>query len=188
MTEADVDGWNRSEDVAHNQSLDRAVLTDGGEDVSGGSTADRGGSNSDASPSDAVLPDDLPASKDKFLVWLTECWQCGERTPVVWPKGGHLDGPIGGVLAEHDTPVERVYSKTMGKRVWGNVCQHCDSYQGNFFVQQEAVKLNPPSAECPECGEAHDWRPDQGMGGAFDQGWITCPEYGGEIPVSDPRQ
>jgi len=107
-------------------------------------------------------------------------------TPVVWPQGDHLDTPLGDILANYETPVERVYSNTLGKKVWGNVCQHCDSYQGNHFIQQEALEIDPPLVDCPHCEDEHEWSPDQGMGGAFGQGWVSCPEYG-EIPVGDPR-
>ena len=133
-----------------------------------------------------MLPDDLPVDRQKLLTWKTECWQCGEQTPVVWPRGDHLDTPLGDILANYETPVERVYSNTLGKKVWGNVCQHCDSYQGNHFIQQEALEIDPPLVDCPHCGDEHEWSPDQGMGGAFGQGWVSCPEYG-EIPVGDPR-
>ena len=63
-----------------------------------------------------MLPDDLPVDQDKLLTWQTECWQCGEQTPIVWPRDDHLNTPIGGVLAKYDTPVERVYSNTLEKR------------------------------------------------------------------------
>ena len=133
-----------------------------------------------------MLPDDLPVDRRKLLTWETDCWQCGEQTPVVWPRGNHLDTPLGDILANYETPVERVYSNTLGKKVWGNVCQHCDSYQGNHFIQQEALEIDPPLVDCPYCGDEHEWSPDQRMGGAFGQGWVSCPEYG-EIPVGDPR-
>ena len=133
-----------------------------------------------------MLPDDLPVDRQKLLTWETDCWQCGEQTPVVWPRGDHLDTPLGDILVNYETPVERVYSNTLGKKVWGNVCQNCDSYQGNHFIQQEALEIDPPLVDCPHCGDKHEWSPDQGMGGAFGQGWVSCPEYG-EIPVGDPR-
>lgn len=134
-----------------------------------------------------MLPDDLPVDPDQLLTWQTECWQCGEDTLVVWPRYDHLDTPIGDVLANYDTPVERVYSNTLEKEVWGNICQHCDSYQGNHYIRREAIKIDPPVVECPNCGEEHDWRPDEGLGGAFGQGWVSCPKYG-DVPVGDPRE
>lgn len=42
-------------------------------------------------------------------------------------------------------------------------------------------------AECPVCGEMHEWSVDEGLGGAFDQGWVRCPEYG-EVSVSRPQE
>lgn len=122
------------------------------------------------------------------LEWDTECWKCGKETLVVWPEDGHLDSDLGETLAETDgRPVERVYSKTQGREVWGNVCGHCGAYQGNHYVEQEAIEQDPPLVECEVCGQMHEWYPDDGMGGAFGQGWIDCPEYGA-VPVGDPRE
>ena len=123
------------------------------------------------------------------ISWDTECWKCGRDTPVVWPEDGTLnDDDIGGAVASGQNNVERVYSKTQGREVYGNVCEHCDAYQGNFYIDSEAVEQDPPLVECENCGEDHEWYPDSGMGAAFDQGWIDCPEYGGPIPVGDPRK
>jgi len=38
-------------------------------------------------------------------------------------------------------------------------------------------------AECPVCDEWHEWSLDDGLGGAFGQGWVHCPDYGGGAPV-----
>ena len=121
------------------------------------------------------------------LEWNTECWKCERETPVVWPEEGHLNSDVGEKLAKAgEYPVQKVYSKTQGREVWGNICEHCDSYQGNHYIEQEALEQNPPLVECNVCGEMHEWYPDSGMGGAFGQGWIDCPEYGA-VPVGDPR-
>lgn len=121
------------------------------------------------------------------LQWDTECWKCGDGTPVVWPEDGHLNSDLGEKLANSDeNNVERVYSKTQDREVWGNVCEHCNAYQGNHYMEKEAIQQDPPLVECNVCGEEHEWYPDEGMGGAFGQGWIDCPEYGA-IPVGDPR-
>ena len=133
-----------------------------------------------------MLPDDLPVDSDALLTWETQCWKCGDQTPVIWPRYDHLDTPIGEILSNYDTPVERVFSNTLERTVWGNVCQHCGTYQGNHYIKKEAVKVSPPLVECPVCGEEHEWRPDEGLGGAFGQGWVSCPEYG-DVPVDDPR-
>jgi hypothetical protein len=136
---------------------------------------------------ESALPDDLPVDTAKLLTWETVCWNCGEETPVVWPQDDHLDTPIGSVLADYETPVSRVYSNTLDKEVWGNICHHCESYQGNHYMRQEALEINPPVVTCEVCGEEHEWRPDEGFGAAFGQGWIDCPEYGA-VPVGDPRE
>lgn len=51
---------------------------------------------------------------------------------------------------------------------------------------QEALEINHPMVMCEVCGKEHEWRLDEGMGAAFGQGWIDCPEYG-PVPVSNPR-
>lgn len=122
------------------------------------------------------------------LSWETECWNCGREIPVVWPKVGHLDRDHGEELAKQFEQVERVYSKTQDRDVWGNVCVHCDSYQGNHYMEQESFSVDPPVVECPRCGKEHEWYPDEGMGAAFGHGWIDCPEYGGQIPTGNPRE
>lgn len=120
------------------------------------------------------------------LNWDTECWKCGEETPVVWPKNTSLNSEVGEQLAELDEyNVERTYSNSLGKEVWGNICVECGAYQGNNFIRKEALQQFA-SVECPHCSEEHDWWPDDGMGGAFGQGWVDCPEYGGEVPVGEP--
>lgn len=126
--------------------------------------------------------------ENAVLRWESECWKCNEETTVVWPEESDLDSSLGEQLANNDeNNVERVYSKSQDAEVWGNVCEHCGSYQGNHYVAQEAVERNPPMVECKVCGELHEWYPDGGIGDAFGQGWIDCPEYGG-IPTSDPRK
>jgi hypothetical protein len=40
-------------------------------------------------------------------------------------------------------------------------------------------------AKCPYCGDRHDWWLDDGLGGAFGQGWVDCPDYGGPVPVGE---
>jgi hypothetical protein len=79
------------------------------------------------------------------LEWSTECWKCGSETPVVWPEEAHLDSHFGEELGSSDgTNVERVYSNSQDREVWGNVCEHCDAYQGNHYIEKEAIKQDPP--------------------------------------------
>ena len=125
---------------------------------------------------------------DNIDKWDTDCWKCGEETSVVWPSTSHLDNPIGEILSRcTDTNVERVFSKMLDREVWGNVCEHCGIYQGNHYLKREHEEQNPPKAECPVCGEMHEWYLDQGLGGAFGQGWLDCPEYG-SVPHGRPSQ
>lgn len=79
-------------------------------------------------------------------VWITksECWACGEQT-VLWypPAVGSYDGgtwdPVGRHLSNlPDCPIEQAYSETQERTVWGNRCESCDEYYGNFYVHQDA--------------------------------------------------
>lgn len=123
----------------------------------------------------------------EILQWDSACWKCGTETSVVWPKGQHLDSEIGEKLSEKLDYVQRTYSNSLDAEVWGNICVHCDAYQGNHFVRRESYEVDPPLAECPHCGEEHEWRPDDGMGAAVGQGWLDCPDYG-DVPVRRPSR
>lgn len=81
-------------------------------------------------------------------VWTTtdECWACGERTvlwypPAVGTYAGGTWAPVGEHLAElPDCPIDRVYSDVQEREVWGNVCEACGEYYGNFYVHRNARK------------------------------------------------
>lgn len=119
--------------------------------------------------------------------WESECWQCGEETVVVWPRGTHLDSEVGERLAEQtEYNVQKVFSKSLNKEVWGNTCNNCEAYQGNHFIRREALEQFASPVPCEVCGDEHEWYPDDGMGAAFGQGWIDCPEYG-PVPVGEPK-
>lgn len=119
--------------------------------------------------------------------WEMQCWQCDRETPVIWPEEGYLDSELGEALAaSEENDVQRVYSKLQDKEVWGNVCEHCGSYQDNHRVHREAVQQEPPTVECEVCGEEHEWYPDEGLNVAVGQGWVDCPEVGA-ISTRDPR-
>lgn len=50
--------------------------------------------------------------------WETECWNCGEDTPVVWPYECSLDSELGERLTERpEYNVWRVFSKSLGRKV-----------------------------------------------------------------------
>lgn len=83
-----------------------------------------------------------------------DCHNCGEETDVVYPYGiggshGGSWGSVGAQLAQASyCNVKQVYSDTQDSMVWGNVCEHCGAYQGNYFVYEAAVEL----------GKKHNWR------------------------------
>lgn len=113
-------------------------------------------------------------------VWTTtrECHECGADTIVWYPPavGSYAGGdwePVGEHLAEEpDSPIERLYSDVQEKDVWGNACDECGAYQGNFYVHRDAMReaginaevTNPEydrfqvelPIECSACGRIPD--------------------------------
>lgn len=79
-------------------------------------------------------------------VWTTrsECHVCGESTVIWYPRalGSRHGGtwkPVGKHLANlPDSPIEKTYSEVQGCKVWGNTCEHCSEYQGNYHVFRDA--------------------------------------------------
>ena len=77
-------------------------------------------------------------------IWRFEdsCWKCGTTNQVVYPHGlggfgGGTWGQVGDQLAEKSyCNVERTYSKTQGREVYGNICTDCGAYQGNHFIHE----------------------------------------------------
>lgn len=79
-------------------------------------------------------------------VWTTisECHVCSEETVIWYPRelgsrhGGTWE-PVGEPLSEFpDSPIEQTYSEVQDCEVWGNTCEHCGEYQGNFYVHRDA--------------------------------------------------
>lgn len=85
----------------------------------------------------------------EFMIfqWVRDCYRCDEPTPVVWPFDADISSPasldlVGPRLAEKPyANVERTYSQTQNQEVWGNLCIHCDAYQGNFFMRKAALDI-----------------------------------------------
>lgn len=83
---------------------------------------------------------------DTLDIWQFEmdCFKCEETTSVVYPEP--LGGPDGGswsaVGPELSTKdycsIEQIYSDTQKQFVWGNRCEHCNVYIGNYFVWSAA--------------------------------------------------
>lgn len=76
----------------------------------------------------------------------TNCHKCDTPTPVVYPRG--LGGVHGGtwdtVGPELSTKpyctIEQIYSNVQEQLVWGNICQSCGAYQGNYYIYEEAIE------------------------------------------------
>lgn len=79
-------------------------------------------------------------------VWTTtsECHSCGEKTVIWYPRalGSRHGGtwkPVGKHLANlPDSPIEKTYSEVQECEVWGNTCEACDEYQGNYYIFRDA--------------------------------------------------
>lgn len=87
--------------------------------------------------------DEIPVYK-----WSRECWKCGKETPAVsyylelnfFYSIGEIE-KLDRFLRENYSFVKEKYSKTMGRRVIANVCVHCGSLQGNWFISREIFEM-----------------------------------------------
>ena len=87
----------------------------------------------------------------EIWMWYKICWKCGKVTPVVWTSpysvvGGFNVDPndfkeFPKRISEVYPFFKPIYSKTMDKYVYGNVCVNCGVYQGNWFVREEMLEM-----------------------------------------------
>lgn len=80
--------------------------------------------------------------------WSKKCWKCGKETPVVsYDFAAGYNYHIGDIekldtaLMEKYSFVEQVFSKTMGCMVIANICIHCGSLQGNWFIGEDLLEM-----------------------------------------------
>ncbi len=90
----------------------------------------------------------MPA--DGFVAVEAECWKCHRATPMFyWPGIG--------VRREAPQPWPRTvrlrYSNTTEDRYLANNCIHCDSLQGEFFLQEG---LRNAIGDAPDFDELDD--------------------------------
>ena len=79
--------------------------------------------------------------------WKSKCWKCSkEITKVSYffasKYSSHTIGSVqklDEILAKKYPFIQKVFSKTMGKEVIGNICVHCNAYQGNWFIAEELL-------------------------------------------------
>jgi hypothetical protein len=65
------------------------------------------------------------------------CWKCNREIIVfAWPNESSHDN-----IQPKITPIPKTiqyrFSKTVGDKYWANVCQYCQSIQGDFFLYSE---------------------------------------------------
>jgi protein-arginine kinase activator protein McsA len=69
-----------------------------------------------------------------------KCWKCEENIklafietiPFVLREVG--DEGLELIKDKKYATVKKVYRRTLGREVWGNVCPNCEAYQGNWFL------------------------------------------------------
>jgi NMD protein affecting ribosome stability and mRNA decay len=104
----------------------------------------------------------------KIWRFKVDCYNCGEKIDVVWPQD-HDMNLFGYYLKDQEyCHVKRVFSNSLGREVWGNICPSCGQYQGNTFIRiawlniimSGAVTLDDRIIEspnispaCTECGK-----------------------------------
>ena len=82
-----------------------------------------------------------------------ECWKCKQKIKLAFIETEpYVIREIGdeGLELIKDKPyanIKKVYSKTLEREVWGNICPKCDAYQGNWYLFSKF-------AEADYCGEA----------------------------------
>ena len=106
------------------------------------------------------------------MMWYTQCWKCGNDTPVVFCRfvgrgfvgcGAHYDPDkcmereeqIMRRLSRKFPFIRRTYSKSQGKEVWGNLCILCGAYQGNFFLSHDYFEII--AEECYQFSDEDEW-------------------------------
>lgn len=84
----------------------------------------------------------------KIYKWDMPCWKCEKDTPrVSYSFCYKFNYSIGNVkkiderLLEEYSFVKKVFSKTRGEEVIGNICIHCGALQGNWFIMEELSEI-----------------------------------------------
>ncbi|MGC8757805.1 MAG: competence protein CoiA family protein [Caldisericaceae bacterium] len=83
----------------------------------------------------------------KYLnITTAECWKCGFPYKAAWITTGNdvgiAYGPEGfsereiKIAAEKGVIIEERYSKTMDEKYNANICPHCGSFMGKFFIHE----------------------------------------------------
>jgi hypothetical protein len=77
-----------------------------------------------------------------------KCWNCSKETPIVtydivWDYNYKIgDQPkLDEQLMNKYSFVKKRYSKSHDQEVVCNVCEHCDSIQGNYFIMEDLIEM-----------------------------------------------
>ncbi len=87
----------------------------------------------------------------ELWMWYRKCWKCGKVTPVVWISPNAVIGEFNvdpdsfeelqENIAEKYSFFKLTYSKTQGMQVYGNICIHCNAYQGNWYIREDLIEI-----------------------------------------------
>jgi len=94
-------------------------------------------------------------------VWGSKCWKCGKRITIAMDTAGFAFNPFADIgemwrksmdentmraLNIFGVRMELRYSKTAEDEYMANVCPYCNSIQGDWFINEEAMGFvdNPP--------------------------------------------
>ena len=88
----------------------------------------------------------------ELWVWNSRCWNCKRVTPVAYTSPDATVDEFFNVdpnsfeelprkISEKYPFFKRVYSKTRGEWIYGNVCAHCGAYLGDWFVADEMLEI-----------------------------------------------
>lgn len=103
-----------------------------------------------------------PKSIDvEIWVWKTRCYSCKKPTRVAWPAkdvGDNLTESLTfdslenlpEIVKEKCPFIQKTYKKMRNYEGYGNLCENCSAYQGDFFVADECWPLEYSPEEIEE--------------------------------------
>lgn len=95
----------------------------------------------------------LPKSIEvPVITWNMNCYKCGKDTPIVWTQDLQYDKNSFSIspysfkdlqycISQKYPTFKIIDKKTQGIKQFGNVCVHCDSYQGDWFIMEELLEI-----------------------------------------------
>jgi hypothetical protein len=96
-----------------------------------------------------MFPDTLEVP---VISWDMECYACGEKTPVIWTDDvkeyeytfsltPYSFKDLQEKIAQKYPFFKIVKKLTQGVTQYGNVCVHCDAYQGDWYIRGDLLEI-----------------------------------------------